>query len=749
VLNITFVLRGFQPGGMSMEPVSFNFLHFSDLHWGSEDTKKNWNIIKRSLIEDIERIKKDRNINFWDAVFFSGDIINQGNTKDFSEIAKGSNNGLDYFLSELEGVNNQEKIKFYCVPGNHDCHYSDDKAKGDFSEYYNWINNFNCKYQESSTIPGNFYADFEKQGINIAITGLNFNYNLFKDAKPGDFQLKENDLLELNKDYFKWLKKHNISILLTHYPQTWFPSDDNCDNLFRYIKNPKYITLHLCGHLHANKSGKTIENEQPFSDICQAGSLFSSQQYKKNLKTNKKNKSIEKNDNSNLFQLRSYCYSIGSIIFCKDGALFYSFPRKAYFITPDWVFQQDPTFIYDDLRCYNPKPKELKYILKLSNTISNNISKSMDDIKKEEKDRYLCDATEQPQRICTKLINYQASITSSFANFNEALNEIIKFHEHYKNGISMIGINEKDDKQCPVSQVYRDFFKSINENTKELWFMGTSLKQIFAENLESNDYRTNMGTLKERLIKLLESNNLQLKIIINNPFVIKNLSKNDQKTIATNNLNENVIQESEMFHNKTLETLNNEITELLKKPSDSNDGIINESNKLYEALKNQILQIGLMHFRYKIMQEDIPKYSTETLKNLYSLHKLIKREYHNKITVFMTDLPFYVTLNYKLDTTNKSNMLITHYLNFGQTDKSVSLALESTSQCIGNKIDCSENDKIINTYKNEFNNYWKIKTEADGKKPDEREEHFYKVLFNIPSAEKPNNDTINITISRR
>ena len=88
---------------------TFTWLHFSDLHSGSNNAENYWPNIEEKLFPDIKKLLQENKLSI-DAILFTGDLVNRGTEyDDFNEF-------LDRFKKEFP----DEKTIFLSVPGNHD-----------------------------------------------------------------------------------------------------------------------------------------------------------------------------------------------------------------------------------------------------------------------------------------------------------------------------------------------------------------------------------------------------------------------------------------------------------------------------------------------------------------------------------------------------------------------------------------------------------------------------------------------------
>lgn len=92
----------------------FRWLHFSDLHWGKSEHDIFWPGIELALVNDFDRLCELTGQEGWDAVFFTGDIVNTGDSEQFKKAGV----KIKRLVEKLPRYGRTPKVFF--VPGNHD-----------------------------------------------------------------------------------------------------------------------------------------------------------------------------------------------------------------------------------------------------------------------------------------------------------------------------------------------------------------------------------------------------------------------------------------------------------------------------------------------------------------------------------------------------------------------------------------------------------------------------------------------------
>lgn len=379
----------------------FRWLHFSDLHWQTDGHKRYWPEIQEKLFADIIKVGEKCG-NSWDAVFFTGDLVNRGNPGEFT--------GVNTFLDDLKTFlhDNGSDPVFLIVPGNHDLirpgkndnglkllrlweedtDIKDQVLKGKedslvwqtiagaFANYTDWVQNTGIfskpgKYCQG-VLPGDFCATLEKEGNKIGVIGLN---TAFLQLEGGDFTGKlDVDPLQLRslcgENYNRWYKEHTVVIVMTHHPLEWLSVHGKKE--FESIIAPvDRCSLHLCGHQHENAifdiySGGSSQARR----IVQARSLFGEECFGEN-------EGIKRN----------FGFHGGKISFTEHGPQMRIWPRRliegqngVWKFIPDHEmditddFGTEPVLLTSNSDAVVVKVKEEKSIVQKNNTKESRIS---------------------------------------------------------------------------------------------------------------------------------------------------------------------------------------------------------------------------------------------------------------------------------------------------------------------------------------------------------------------------------------
>lgn len=257
--------------------MTFNFLHFSDLHLGNKSLNHPWPDLEEKLFSDIGYLIQESGPV--DIVLLTGDLVQTGDRAEFDLVDK----LLGSMWNKLGGFGCRPL--FLAVPGNHDLRrpakkdptilsllklWHDEENVYDpfwedpespqraainaaFLNYVNWWDNAPNRPEtlRNGLLPGDFSATLEKDGFRIGFLGLN---SAFLQLEAGDFSGK----MALNTSQFNaacngrgpdWAEAHDICILMTHHGPEWL--NERAKSALRgEIYTPGRFAFNLFGHLH-------------------------------------------------------------------------------------------------------------------------------------------------------------------------------------------------------------------------------------------------------------------------------------------------------------------------------------------------------------------------------------------------------------------------------------------------------------------------------------------------------------------
>ena len=255
-----------------MSPIGL--LHLTDLHQGMDGQKTLWPNVKEKFLEDLSRMHDKAGP--WDLIVFTGDLTQGGSRAEFDALDA----TLNEILEHLASLGSTPSL--LAVPGNHDLQRPRESVALDalakwhskpaiakeffnnrsvatrqivnqaFAEYTRWWNRRAATARlelQHGELPGEFAATFQKDGLRLALVGLNSSFLHFRDGMWEKLDVDPHQFFGVNKDPIAWLKTHHAALLLTHHPPEWiYPL---VRGRFRSeINPPERFVAHLFGHMH-------------------------------------------------------------------------------------------------------------------------------------------------------------------------------------------------------------------------------------------------------------------------------------------------------------------------------------------------------------------------------------------------------------------------------------------------------------------------------------------------------------------
>lgn len=256
----------------------FSWLHLTDLHYGLRGQKALWPNVRGAFMDDLARLH-DR-CGPWDAVLFTGDLVQMGRSEEFRDLQKQM---LGPLWAHLETLGSGD-AKLLAVPGNHDLYRPDtgdnpaaewliedfdrvatrfwDKPAGSyrrvvdeaFAAYTKWWKD--CPQRPTNLVegalPGDFALTIERGDRRIGVMGLNA---AFLQLAGGDYHGKltwsHRQVHALCPDGVdRWRAAHDVCLLLTHHGPDWLTDDAQAEGKTE-IAPPGRFALHLFGHMHS------------------------------------------------------------------------------------------------------------------------------------------------------------------------------------------------------------------------------------------------------------------------------------------------------------------------------------------------------------------------------------------------------------------------------------------------------------------------------------------------------------------
>ena len=288
-----------------MTTTTFSWLHLTDLHFGLTGQDCRWPNVRKSFFDDLADLHT--RCGPWDAVFFTGDLVQQGTSAEFAAMQK---EVLDELWEKLAELGSGEAV-LLAVPGNHDLQRPNQKidnpavdalldverfpkiadkfwsqATGSyrqvidtaFAPYSAWWNSTPRRAANLTTgaLPGDFVCSLTAGEKQIGIMGLN---TAFLQLDKGDYHGKLVwDVQQVHAlcagGVDKWLAKHEFCILLSHQGPDWLTQAAREQGKIE-IAPPGRFAVHLFGHMHENKLEYTqLGGSSKAARLLQSCSLF-------------------------------------------------------------------------------------------------------------------------------------------------------------------------------------------------------------------------------------------------------------------------------------------------------------------------------------------------------------------------------------------------------------------------------------------------------------------------------------------
>jgi Calcineurin-like phosphoesterase len=349
-------VRDGRRSGVAMGADRFSWLHLTDFHYGLEGQKSLWPNLREAFFSDLEKLHKLAGP--WQAVLFTGDLVQSGDPAQFEEMQRLV---LDRLWSKLHQFGSGDAV-LLAVPGNHDL-CRPDKSENDAaidtllrkdgfreevaskfwdnpqSDYRRVINEAFAAYKEwwncaphrpksgliDGMLPGDFAATLQSGNRRIGIIGLN---TTFLQLGGGDYLNRlawdARQLQAVSGGAIDdWLSKHDANLILTHQGPNWLSPD--CETHGRdEITPPGRFVAHLFGHMHETEIVYSRVGGAESIRRCQACSVFGMEKY-----------------GDPPTEVRAHGYTAGHIEFGENEAALRLWPRIATRKTGGWRFIPD------------------------------------------------------------------------------------------------------------------------------------------------------------------------------------------------------------------------------------------------------------------------------------------------------------------------------------------------------------------------------------------------------------------------
>jgi hypothetical protein len=352
---------------------AFNWLHLTDLHWGVDGLGSLWPNLREAFFNDLARLHE--RCGPFQAVFFTGDLVQQGKQEEFAQLEE---KVLGPLWEQLQKLGSGDAA-LLAVPGNHDLirpdakkpsaaarwllkpeifgEIADEMFTGDGGEYRRVIGTAFTDYSQwwdgvrkrsaimfyEGTLPGDMSATLEVDGKRIGVMGLN---STFLQLAGGGYQGR----LVLDHRQFHgacggdgpaWIGQHDVCLLLTHQGPDWL-NQQSLKNEYPEINPAGRFAVHLFGHMHEATGETRIRGGGRGLRQWQGCSLCG----------------LEKYGDPPKFD-RRHGYSAGQINIQKARATIRQWPRMAVMDDNGWRMKPDDgpdRFVLRDDQGTDPEP---------------------------------------------------------------------------------------------------------------------------------------------------------------------------------------------------------------------------------------------------------------------------------------------------------------------------------------------------------------------------------------------------------
>lgn len=342
----------------------FSWLHLTDFHHGLKGQSSLWPSLRQPFLDDLARLHDQSGP--WQAVFFTGDLVQLGSAEQFAQMQSEVLNRLWDRLRELGSGD----AVLLAVPGNHDLCRPDEKGDNPardtlltsdgfnqiaekfwenpdgsyrrvvndaFASYQGWWETAPQRPKSGLTtgmLPGDFACTLSHDERRVGIIGLN---TTFLQLQGGDYQKRLvwnprqiNQVTDGAVD--DWLRMHDVCLLLTHQGPDWLTQESERLGESEIAPAGRFAA-HLFGHMHETKISYLKIGGGEAVRRCQGNSVFGMEKFGDPPAT-----------------IRTHGYAAGRIEFSGENAFanFRVWPRVATDKTGAWRFI--PDYANADLR---------------------------------------------------------------------------------------------------------------------------------------------------------------------------------------------------------------------------------------------------------------------------------------------------------------------------------------------------------------------------------------------------------------
>jgi tetratricopeptide (TPR) repeat protein len=350
---------------------SFSWLHLTDFHYGLKGQGCLWPTLREPFLDSLAALHE--RCGPWDAVLFTGDLVQSGETAQFERMQA---EVLDPLWEKLRELGSGDAV-LLAVPGNHDLfrpNPNEDNAAIDalldkdgfqrietkfwdqpaggyrrvindaFAAYSQWWEKapHRPKIVKDSGLPGDFSVSLKSGGQTIGIIGLN---TTFLQLAGGDYEgrlvwnaRQIHAVCEGGVD--TWSKQHDVCLLLSHQGTNWLTPEARKHGESEIAPAGRFAA-HLFGHQHETEITYISRGGSRHAvRLCQGRSVFGMDKFGEPPKIQ-----------------RAHGYTAGRIEFGEKDAHLRLWPLIATDKTGPWRFI--PDYDHADLNDDQATPPEV------------------------------------------------------------------------------------------------------------------------------------------------------------------------------------------------------------------------------------------------------------------------------------------------------------------------------------------------------------------------------------------------------
>ncbi|MBT8420092.1 MAG: metallophosphoesterase, partial [Gammaproteobacteria bacterium] len=297
-----------------MRTDAFSWLHLTDFHYGLRGQDCLWPTLRQPFLDSLDELHD--HCGRWDAVLFTGDLVQSGKSGEFAEMQA---EVLGRLWDKLKELGSGDAV-LLAVPGNHDLFRREPKDEDNpaldtlldkdgfariadkfwtksagsyrhvindaFAAYSEWWND--APYRPSNltggALPGDFACTLDCGPRRIGVIGLN---TTFLQLGEGDY--KERLVWDARQIHTlcdnagngavdDWVQHHDVCLLLTHQGPDWLTPEASKHGESEVAPAGRFAA-HLFGHQHETDFTSTSKGVGSIVRHIQGGSVFGMEKF--------------------------------------------------------------------------------------------------------------------------------------------------------------------------------------------------------------------------------------------------------------------------------------------------------------------------------------------------------------------------------------------------------------------------------------------------------------------------------------